>query len=230
MELSIIYEEPGFIVIDKPSGIAVHKTSPTDPQTTVVDLLRERYPHIGTVGEDPIRPGIVHRLDKETSGLMIVAKTNEAFFYFKNLFQQRDVRKTYLALVHGHPNPPRGTIDAPLGKIGAKQTAAIKGKKTLVERDAVTDYRTLQSFTNYALLEVSPRTGRTHQIRVHLKSIGNPIAGDALYAPKSLARPDGLGRLFLHAQRLEFTAPDGKSLVLEADLPEDLQKVLSALE
>lgn len=228
----VIYESSDLLVINKPAGIAVHKTRPNDTQHTVVDELIAYAPAIAHVGEDALRPGIVHRLDKETSGLMVVAKTNAAFFHLKKQFQDRKATKTYIALVNGSPREPFGTITAPLGKIGTKQTTRLKGKRELQERDAVTDYRTVKQYRNFTLLEVTPRTGRTHQIRVHLKSIGCPIAGDKLYSSSKLrvvSSKLGLNRLFLHAQRLSFIAPDGSALSFETDLPQDLQTVIESL-
>ncbi|HYU64671.1 MAG TPA: RluA family pseudouridine synthase [Candidatus Paceibacterota bacterium] len=230
MNIPIIYEDPNFLVINKPSGIAVHKVSSEDPQITVVDIITEQFPDIKKVGENPLRPGIVHRLDKETSGLMIIAKTQDAFIYLKNLFQSRKIKKTYLALVQGTMKQLQGNIEIPLGKIGIRQTTRIKGRRDLKERVALTHYSTLKQYINYSLLQVQPETGRTHQIRVHLKSIGHPIAGDPIYGPKNSPRPPGLNRLFLHAQKLQFISPEGKSFLFEADLPDDLQKVLSGLE
>ena len=225
-----MYEDAHLVVLNKPSGISMHKTSQNDQHRTIADILVERYPSMKGVGEDPLRPGIVHRLDKETSGLVMAAKDQQTFAYLKQLFQQRKVKKEYLALVHGIPSQERGTIAVPLGKLGTKQTTQISGKRDLVERDAVTDYRVIRRFEKYALLEVSPKTGRTHQIRVHLKSIGHPLVGDTLYGPRKAQNPEGLHRLFLHAQRLEFPTPDGNALALEVDLPEDLQKTLSGLQ
>lgn len=227
--LPIIYEDEYLFAIDKPAGIAVHKVSPTDPQETVADILVRERPYLAGVGESPLRPGIAHRLDKETSGIMLIAKDQPTFEYLKDQFQNRLVQKTYLALVSGHPKMAMGTIDLPLGKIGTKQTTQLKGKKELVERNAITDYETVQRYTDYTLLRVLPKTGRTHQIRVHLKAIGCPIAGDVLYA-KGKPIPTGLDRLFLHAHEIEFTAPDGKRLVLGTPLPEGLQKVLDMLK
>lgn len=229
MPLSIVYEDSNLLVINKPAGIAVHKAGPTDDQLTIVDEVLVEYPEIAQVGEDPIRPGIVHRLDKETSGLMIVAKTNPAFFYLKGLFQNRKISKHYQALVHGVVKNKTGTIDVPLGKLGTKQTTQLHGKKELVVRDAVTDYEVLKTYAGFTLLDVAPLTGRTHQIRVHLKSIGHPIVGDTLYAPKGLPTPPESTRLFLHAYRLSFITPDGKSLTLETDLPIELQNILKDL-
>lgn len=228
--LEIIYENSDLLVINKPSGISVHKAGPNDHQATVVDMVLEKYPEIAHIGEDPIRPGIVHRLDKETSGVMVIAKTNQAFFHLKEQFKNRETRKTYLALVYGRPKNPQGIITAPLGKIGTKQTTQTKGKKDLFEREAITEYTTLKNYRKYTFLEVSPKTGRTHQIRVHLKSLGTPIVGDVLYGPRKADNPPGVARLFLHARRLQFTGPDGQFLAIEADLPEELQKILSVLE
>lgn len=229
MQLPIIYEDEHLFAIDKPSGLAVHKVSPTDPQETVADILVEERPYLSEVGESPLRPGIVHRLDKETSGIMLIAKDQPTFEYLKNLFQTRQIDKEYLALVNGSPREPFGTIDLPLGKLGTRQTTQLKGKRQLVERNAVTEYKTLKSYKGFTLLEVHPLTGRTHQIRVHLKAIGCPIAGDIIYA-KGKPMPAGLDRLFLHAEEISFIAPDGKRLDLQAPLPDSLQKVLDALQ
>jgi len=229
MSISVIYEDDNVIVLNKPSGIAVHKTRPDDPQSTVVDFLIAYYPSIQEVGEDSLRPGIVHRLDKDTSGVMVVAKNNPSFFYLKKLFQNREVTKEYIALVYGVLNSEGGDIDAPLGKIGTRQTTRIHGKKTLFEREALTHYRLLKKFKNYTLLNVYPRTGRTHQIRIHLKHIGHPIVGDSIYGPRKQNPPSGLNRLFLHAKSIKFSTPDGKALHMETDLPKDLQRVLEDL-
>lgn len=223
--LPIIYEDNNLFAIDKPAGIAAHKVSPTDPQETVADILVRERPYLADVGESPLRPGIVHRLDKETSGIMLIAKDQPTFEYLKKQFQDRLVKKEYLALVNGSPREPFGTITATLGKLGTKQTTQLKGHKELVERKAVTDYEVIRKYKDYTLVRVTPHTGRTHQIRVHMKHIGYPLVGDKLYGKKGDHRP-----IFLHAQRLAFTTPTGSALVLETDLPEALQKVLNALE
>ena len=227
--LKIIYEDENFFVTDKPSGISVHKTGPNDPNLTLVDLILEKFPEIKNVGEDPLRPGIVHRLDKETSGLMLVAKNQKSFEYLKDLFQKRLIRKTYLALIYGKPKNKTGTIDLPLGKIGTKQTTTIKDKKDLKERAAITEYKVIQEFVDYSLLEVYPKTGRTHQIRIHLNSIGHPIVCDSIYGGRKKYCPPELGRLFLHAQKLEFTDPSGQHLLLEVDPPKELTNFLNSI-
>jgi 23S rRNA pseudouridine1911/1915/1917 synthase len=228
MNLEVIYEDTDLVAINKPPGLTVHKTSANDPQTTLADMALERWPEIKGVGEDLLRPGIVHRLDRDTSGIIVLAKNQKSFEYLKQLFQEHTIRKTYLALVYGAPAKSSGTIDAPIARVGAKTTTRIHGTRDLVERSATTDYRTSRRFDGYTLLECMPRTGRTHQIRAHLKSIGVPIVGDPLYAP---GKPTlGLDRPFLHAWKLELTLPSGTALSLEADLPDALQKVLDTLQ
>ena len=240
MTLLIVYEDEDILAINKPAGLSVHKVSPTDSQETLADMLVRERPYLKGVGDLPagrqginLRPGIVHRLDKETSGIMVIAKNQAAFEFFKKQFQEHTIKKEYLALVYGHPKQPRGIIDVPLGKLGTKQTTLIHGKRELTERKAETAYETVKTFGppagGYTLLKVMPKTGRTHQIRVHLKAIGCPVVGDKLYA-KGRTMPHGLDRMFLHAQRIEFVTPGGKALILEAGLPEDLQNMLSVLQ
>ena len=234
---SIVYEDNNLLVLNKPAGLITHPKNATDDQASVTSWLIEKYPEIKDIGEPFIasgtplpRAGVVHRLDKDTSGLILVAKSNDAFLYLKNLFQTRKIKKSYQALVYGKPKEPHGIINAPLGRIGLKRTTQIIGNKLIDEKDATTEYATLKSFQKYTLLDVSPKTGRTHQIRVHLKSIGCPIAGDLIYTPKDWQKPPGLTRLFLHAYKLKFEAPDGNLLVLETDLPDELQRVVNMLE
>ncbi len=230
-EPSIVYEDKNLLVINKPSGLITHPKNAEDKQESVTGWLVEKYPEIASVGEDPLRPGLVHRLDKDTSGLLVIAKTQNSFVYLKSLFQDKKIKKFYLALVCGRPKEPKGIIDAPMGRIGMKRTTQLRGKKKLKdEKSAVTEYSTLKNFPDFTLLEVSPHTGRTHQIRVHLKSIGTPVAGDPLYGHKNPNGPKQPERLFLHAYKLQFVSPDGKSLSFETDLPNDLQKFINELE
>jgi 23S rRNA pseudouridine1911/1915/1917 synthase len=228
MTLSIIYEDADFVAINKPPELTVHKTSATDPQITLADLAVERWPEMQNVGEDPLRPGIVHRLDRDTSGVMVLAKNQKSFEYLKELFRSHTIRKTYLALVYGAPKEASGTIDMPVGRVGAKTTTQIHGTRDLVERSAITEYRVSQRLGEYTLLECMPRTGRTHQIRAHLKAIGVPIVGDPLYSTGKATL--GLNRPFLHAWKLELTTQGGTALRLEADLPESLQNALDSLQ
>lgn len=238
-EIPIVYEDSNILVINKPSGLITHPKNSEDKQESVTGWLVEKYPEIKNVGDpstgsgqENLRPGLVHRLDKDTSGLLAIAKNQDSFLYLKNLFQERKIQKLYLALVRGKPKEPKGIIDAPLGRIGMKRTTQVRGHKKLKDKKgAVTEYRTLKSYKDFTLLEVTPHTGRTHQIRVHLKSIGNPVAGDPLYGSKNSTGPkEGPGRLFLHAYKLQLISPDGKSITLETDLPDDLQKFINELE
>lgn len=236
MPISIVYEDEGFLVINKPAGVITHPKNINDNQPSVCDWVEKNYPELKNIGEpfdasgQPLpRHGIVHRLDKDTSGLIIIAKNDTTFTYFKNLFQTRAIRKTYLALVNGKLKEKSGTIVAPLGRIGMKRTTHLTGKKLIDGKEAVTQYKVVKEYSDYSLLEVSPKTGRTHQIRVHLKSIGHPVAGDPVYGSGAKNKSEPL-RLFLHAFRLEFTSPDQKGLTIEADLAEDLQNFLNALE
>jgi 23S rRNA pseudouridine1911/1915/1917 synthase len=227
---TIVYEEADFLVIDKPWGLIVHPKNADDLSYSVTQWLIESYPEAKSVGEDPLRPGIVHRLDRETSGLLVLTKTQAAFEYFKNLFQSHTIQKTYTALVQGSMKDDKGVIDAPMGRVGMKRTTRRVRGALVNEKEAVTEYTVLQRFADYTLVEAKPRTGRTHQLRVHFKSIGHPIVCDRVYGGKNMVCPIELGRLFLHAQKLEFTTPSGKSLSLETDLPEGLQNYLNTLQ
>ncbi|MEK7507267.1 MAG: RluA family pseudouridine synthase [Patescibacteria group bacterium] len=238
MSPRIVYEDPELLVINKPAGLLTHPKHSSDQSPSVVGWLLEKYPSIAKVGDpeklrngarDPLRPGIVHRLDKETSGLLIIAKTQMAFDHLKKQFQERKIKKTYLALVYGKLKNKSGVIDAPLGKLGIRQSTKIHGKKELAEKEAITEYQVITEYQDYSLLEVKPQTGRTNQIRVHLKAIGHPVVCDPVYAGRKAVCPPELGRLFLHAQKLSFTTPTGQALTLEADPPPELENFLRGL-
>ena len=233
-----LYINEDFLIIDKPSGLVVHPANINDTQNSVVSWLIKKYPEIKNVGEDPARPGIVHRLDKETSGLMLIARTQEAFKYFKKQFQERKINKTYIALVHGIVKKDEGFVDVPLGKIGTKQTTKITGKKQLVPREAYTEFKVLQRFENppksiienpLTLLEVYPKTGRMHQIRVHLNHINYPILCDPLYGGRRKTCPPQLGRLFLHATKISFITQQGKEMTFSSDLAPELKSFLDII-
>ncbi|MGC9968455.1 MAG: RluA family pseudouridine synthase [Minisyncoccia bacterium] len=231
LEPKVIYEDSNLLVINKPPGLqvhaakisgaqAAHHAAPRPIALTVVDWLVKYYPEVKNVGDDPaLRPGIVHRLDKETSGVMLVARNQKYFDYLKLLFQKHEIKKTYLAFVAGVPAKRQGIIDAPIGIRNGTMKRSIRSAK--MAKPAVTEYRVLKTLGgeggHYSLLEISPKTGRTHQIRVHLASIGHPVLGDRLYGPKK--QPAWVDRLMLHALSVEFTAADGKRVKFEAAPP-----------
>lgn len=222
--MEIIYEDKNFLVLNKPAGVLVHGPD------SLIDWLLKKYPEIKNIGEDKSRPGIVHRLDKDTSGVLLIAKNQEAFEYFKKLFQERKIKKKYIALVCGEIKNNRGVIDLPIGKSKTDFRKKITGGKMVGKiRDAVTEYKVIKRFQGYTLVEVYPKTGRTHQIRAHFKAINHPIVCDWLYGPKKSVCPFDLSRHFLHANSLEFTDIDGGKIKIEADLSEDLQDVLKEL-
>jgi len=225
---TILFENDAVLVIDKPSGLTVHPGIGThDP--TLVDWLRLYVPTITTVGDDrKVRPGIVHRLDRDVSGVMVVAKTQASFENLKRQFKDRTIEKEYLALVHGIPRSASGTIKFRIDRSKRMHGKMAAYPETGEGRDAVTHWAIERKVKNNALLRVTIETGRTHQIRVHLKSIGHPIVGDAVYTIKQFRhKTESLGRPFLHAARLSFTDLDGTERSFEAPLPEKLRRFQS---
>lgn len=219
--LKIVYEDNDVVVLDKPPGLTVHPV-PGSTTPTLVNALIGRVPELAEFG-DSLRPGIVHRLDKDTSGLMVVAKTLKAQSDLINQFQKHRVLKIYLTLVQGHLTPAEGIIEANIGRHPAdrKRMAVVAGG-----REARSHYRVIKYFQNYSLLEVKLETGRTHQIRVHLSAIGYPVFGDKTYGVKSSL----LDRQFLHAHKLGFDLPSsGKHVEFSSELPPDLESVLKEL-
>ncbi len=224
--LVIVHEDADIIVVDKPVGVAAHPTTGwTGP--TVLQGLFAAGRKIATSGAAE-RQGIVHRLDANTTGLMVVAKSEHAYSVLKQAFRDREVDKTYHALVQGHPDPFRGTIDAPIGRHPAGD-----GRFAVVAdgRPSVTHYDTLEAFRAASLIEVKLETGRTHQIRVHLAAVRHPCVGDRLYgADPVLAARLGLLRQWLHARRLGFAHPDdGRRVEFTSDYPADLNASLEIL-
>ena len=225
MDIPIIYEDKNFVAVNKPAGLLVHQVRNKKSEPTLVDWLIKNYPEIKKVGDNlEDRPGIVHRLDKETSGVLLVPKNQEYFEYLKGLFQSGGIKKTYLALVWGRVSPGKGIINKPIGlKSGTiKRTVFTKNAKMV--KQAITEYKVKEYLPLHTLLEVSPKTGRTHQIRVHLTSLGHPVVGDKLYGKKKAE----LNRLFLHAYSLEFAPESGNRIKLTADMPSDLTQYLSS--
>lgn len=260
MTIEVLHEDKNIIVVNKPAGLLVHgiytNTGPRHTEETLVDWLAKKYPETQEVGdrdeENLIRQqrgGIVHRLDRETSGVMVIARNQKTFEYLKKLFAGRSVKKEYVALVWGRIHEKSGMIDKPISiKDGSVRRTVFKGK---MPRPAVTEYEVLKHYLyvhgkhrdELTLVKVMPKTGRTHQIRVHMSSIGHSVVGDKLYGKKgsivlddSPRATDGnaggaeLSRQFLHAERLEFKLPSGEHGVFEAPLPAELRNVLDYFE
>ena len=225
---TIIFEDESILVLNKPSGWITNDASTTTTQPVLQTWLREnlKYP---LIGDRERRDGIVHRLDKETSGLLIIAKTISAFENLQSQFKERKVTKTYIALTHGEIEPKEGEIVASVGRLPWRRErfGVLPGG-----REATTDYTVIKTLENkdekFSLVELYPKTGRTHQIRIHLKFIGHPIVGDFFYAGRKTAREDRLWcpRLFLHAKEITFFHPQtGKEVKFESELPKDLNLV-----
>lgn len=221
LPLRILYEDSDVIVVDKPAGMVVHAGAGHTSGTLVNALLHRFGPLSAVNGE--LRPGIVHRLDRETSGAIVVARTDRAHHALAAQFQAREVEKIYLALVHGRAKA-QGRITTPIARDPARRIRMTA--KLASGRAAVTEYRLLEAFERFSYLEVRIGTGRTHQIRVHLASLRHPVFGDRLYgAPAS-----DLGRFFLHAHRLQFRSPStGETIRIESPLPPELVAVLEKL-
>lgn len=217
-KLPIIYEDADVIVMDKPAGLLTHAKGRVLDEFSVGEFMRTRT----TDGADTNRPGIVHRLDRGTSGVIIAAKHPAAKKWLQKQFAERKVKKTYTALVHGHPDPVTATLQLPIERNPRNpQSFRVGGNG----KPAETTYETVRTFTAYTLVQLAPRTGRTHQLRVHMQYIGCPIVGDALYGTPE----PSLGRIFLHAASLEITLPSRKRTTFTAPLPPQLQQFLDEL-
>jgi 23S rRNA pseudouridine1911/1915/1917 synthase len=216
---AVRYEDEHLLVVDKPAGVVTHPSAGSRDATLVHGLLGR-----AAGGDDPLRPGIVHRLDRDTSGLLVVARSEEAHRGLGRLMRRRAIEREYLALVHGRPPARAGRIEAPIGRHPGQRTRmAVDG---VGARPAVTHFVLEEALPAFTLLRLRLETGRTHQIRVHLEAIGHPVAGDPVYAPASAERL-GLGRQFLHAARLAFPHPvTGAALEVESGLPDDLAAAL----
>ena len=220
--LDIVYEDDDVIVVNKPQGMVVHP-APGHPNHTLVNALLYHSP-LSTIN-GTFRPGIVHRIDKDTSGLLMVAKNDLAHQSLAEQLRNKTNKREYLALVYGQIKEDEGTIDAPLGRNpqDRKKQAVVKGG-----RHAVTHFKVIKRYDNFTLVKCILETGRTHQIRVHMKYIGHPLVGDPLYGPRKVIGKNGQ---FLHAALLGFKHPrTGKEMVFEAPLPENFQKMLDKLD
>jgi 23S rRNA pseudouridine1911/1915/1917 synthase len=228
LPLAVVYEDDDLLIVDKPAGLDVHP-APGHGSGTLVNALLGRGPSLAPGGIAGVqRPGIVHRLDRDTSGLLMVARTDAAQASLQAQLKARRVKKTYLALVQGSVSAGAGRIEAPVGRDPGRRT---RMAVTPGGRPSTTGYRVRERFAGWTLLELDLVTGRTHQIRVHLEAIGHPVVGDPLYGTgTSRLGPAGLGRLFLHSWRLELTSPSsGRLIRAEAPLPPELEAVLAGL-
>jgi 23S rRNA pseudouridine1911/1915/1917 synthase len=238
-EITILYEDAFCMVINKPAGIMVHNDG-RNTEATVVDWFLTRAPMARAVGEPGFaqdgsaleRSGVVHRLDRDTSGVLILAKTQEAFESLKAQFHEHRIRKEYRTFVYGTMNEKWGTVNRPIGRSTKdfRLRSAQRGARGML-REALTDWELIGQTETHAYLKILPKTGRTHQIRVHLKAIGRPIVGDVLYAPDESKRGDSLGftRLALHAYSLKLEIPESGEHTFVAPLPLDFLKAADSI-
>jgi len=244
LESRIIFEDDEVLALNKPHGMLVHEDGVASPEDTVVAWFLNRVPKAAEVGEITLTPkgvalersGVVHRLDRDTSGVMVLAKTQEAYAHLKAQFHDRLAKKEYRALVYGRVNNRWGTIDRPIGRSPRdfRLRLASQGARGTL-RDAVTHYECIKvgeyEGESFSYLALKPKTGRTHQLRVHLKAIDRPIVGDVLYAEKKQAESNNLGldRLALHAHILELILPNGKQASFCASLPPDFEQAIGRI-
>lgn len=239
--IKILYEDKSILAIDKPSGISVHADG-RSKEKTVADWFVKNYPKSKNVGE-PIknkdissveikRPGIVHRLDKDTSGVLLLAKTKKAHEFLKKQFQDREVKKVYNAVVSGWFKEDRGVINKPIGRSPSDFRRRLAGRGARGElREAITEYKVLKRFEDekgnkFSYIEVRPKTGRTHQIRVHMKFLNHPVVCDSLYNPGT-ACLKGISRLALHAKSIEFKNLKGETIKVESPLPKEFSDIIT---
>lgn len=236
MTIPIIYEDDYVIVVNKPAGLVVHSDGKTK-EMTLSDWIIERYPNMKDVGEPVVlssgetilRPGIVHRIDRDTSGVLVIAKTQDSFLFIKEQFKNRHIKKEYRAFVYGLVKKDKEIINREIGRSTKdfRLWSAQRGARGTL-REAITEYIVLERGKEFSYLSVFPKTGRTHQIRVHLKAINHPVVNDKLYAPKREAGL-GLSRLALHAFNIELEIPNTGIKFFEAPLPEDFKIALEYL-
>jgi len=231
MDIKIIYEDKDVLVIDKPAGIVVFPEGQTK-ENTLIDKIIEEKPELKQAGEPP-RYGIVHRLDKDTSGILLIAKNTKSLIFLQKQFINRKVEKKYTVLVEGNIKENFGEIKTLIARSKGdkrKQKAYFKnGKEPKSARDAITEFEVLKRFENYTLLLANIKTGRRHQIRCHFSYLRHPIAGDKLYGFKDSKIPEGLTKQFLHASYLKIQLPSGQYEEFKSELPDELQKILTSL-
>ncbi len=230
-KIKVLYEDSNILAIDKPSGISVHPDGRTK-EKTITDWVLKNYPKMKNVGEplgDIARPGVVHRLDRDTSGVLLLAKNQKTHAFLKKQFMDRGIKKVYHAIVSGSVKNDRGIISKPIGRSPSDFRRHLAGRGARGElRDAITEYKVLRRFEDkkfkFTYLEVKPKTGRTHQIRVHMKYLNHPVVCDALYDPQGPC-PKGVSRMALHAVSIEFKDSKGKTIKIESPLPKEFKQI-----
>ena len=233
IKLEIIHQDKNIIIVNKPSGMSVHPND-SEKENTLVNALIVEFPEIKKVNDGSegswMRPGIVHRLDKDTSGVMVVARNKKTFNELKKKFANREIEKNYVAVVHGHLEKKEGIADEPIARSASfKKQKIARGKMKGTARPAVTEYKLLKRYEGFDFVEALPKTGRMHQIRVHLAFLGNPIVGDDKYTRKDLVKPAGITRQLLHAQKIKFEL-GRKKYSFKAEAPKDFADFLKSLD
>lgn len=230
-QFKVIAETNDYLIINKPAGLTVHGGKNID-EPTLTDALIKKYPKISKVGDDPMRPGIVHRLDKEASGLMVVARTNKMFEHLKQQFQKRQIKKEYTALIYGKIAKEDDEINFPISRSAQGFKMAAHSQKQ-GGRNAITEFEVAKHFINYTLLKIKTKTGRSHQVRVHMSAYGHPLVGDDLYGTRKTREQNkklGLTRIFLHADYLGFNDLRGEWQEWRIELPIELKKFLKKIK
>lgn len=226
--IEVIFEHDDFLVVYKPAGL-LSQPVPNSQEPSLIDGLLAQFPELSKIDTDARRAGLMHRLDRHVSGLLLVARNEQAFSHFKKLFKERTINKKYIALVHGHLDKEKETITFPLAR--SKDGKIVARPENGEGRDAETKYEVTHQYLHHTLIDVYPKTGRMHQIRVHMKSLGHSIVGDSLYAIQKYkdALPK-LNRIFLHATQLTFTDMHGQDYSIESPLPKELTDVLKSIK
>jgi 23S rRNA pseudouridine1911/1915/1917 synthase len=243
MKIKILYEDSNILAIDKPSGISVHSDG-RGKEKTITDWILKKYPKMKNVGEPQFfedkkikieikKPGIVHRLDRETSGVLLLAKNQKTYEFLKSQFQNREIKKTYITIVNGWVKNDHGIINKPIGRSPKDFRRHLAGRGVRGElREAITEYKILKRFeissNKFTCLEIHPKTGRTHQIRVHMKYLNHPVVCDSLYNPNNSC-PRSISRLALHAKSIEFKNLKGEMIKVESPLPKEFKEACPAL-
>ncbi len=241
MKIKILYEDTNILAIDKPSGISVHPDGRTR-EKTITDWILKNYPRMKNVGENEVyeiknkkieikKPGMVHRLDRDTSGVLLLVKNEKAYQFFKKQFQDREIKKTYIAIVSGHVKNDRGVINKLIGRSPKDFRRYLAGRGARGEmREAITKYKVLKRFEDkkgnkFTYIELHPKTGRTHQLRVHMKYLNHPIVSDALYNPDNPC-PKSISRMALHAKSIKFKNLKGETVKVESKIPEEFTALI----